>query len=52
MNDKKLPPPPVLPPRYQKVKEDFCLFHKGNLKDEIEEAFKSIQSIRTINYSL
>ena len=35
MNEKKLPPPPVLPPSYQKIKENFCLFHKGNLKDEI-----------------
>jgi hypothetical protein len=37
MNDKKLPPPPVLPPGFQKVKDNFCLFHKGNLKDEVYE---------------
>jgi hypothetical protein len=35
MSDKKIPPPPVLPPSDFKMKEDFCLFHKGEIKGEI-----------------
>ena len=35
MSNKKLPPPPILPPKYEKVEENFCLFHKGDLRGEI-----------------
>ena len=34
MSDKKVPPPPVLPPSI-KIKENFCLFHKGGIADDI-----------------
>ncbi|MFX0174805.1 MAG: hypothetical protein ACFE85_01090 [Candidatus Hodarchaeota archaeon] len=34
MNNKKLPPPPVLPPT-RTISENFCLFHKGTIKGEI-----------------
>ena len=34
MNNKKIPPPPVLPPSI-KVKENFCLLHKGTIEGEI-----------------
>ncbi|MBD3195410.1 MAG: hypothetical protein GF317_10165 [Candidatus Lokiarchaeota archaeon] len=33
MNDKKIPSPPVLPPKI-KIKENFCLFHKGEIEGE------------------
>lgn len=36
MNDKKIPPPPVLPPSIEiKNMVNFCLFHKGPIKGEI-----------------
>ncbi|MCK4687402.1 MAG: hypothetical protein KAT66_04685 [Candidatus Lokiarchaeota archaeon] len=36
MSDKKIPPPPVLPPSIQiKNMDNFCLFHKGHIKGEI-----------------
>ncbi len=31
MNDKNIPPPPVLPPNSFKIKDDYCLFHKGDI---------------------
>ena len=31
MSDKKVPPPPVLPPSVS-LSENFCLFHKGDIK--------------------
>ena len=34
MSDKDIPPPPILPPSF-KIKKDFCLFHKGDLKGDI-----------------
>lgn len=34
MNDKKAPPPPMLPPSF-KMKENFCLLHKGDIQGEI-----------------
>jgi hypothetical protein len=34
MNDKKIPPPPVLPPS-TKFNENFCLLHKGDIEGEI-----------------
>jgi len=34
MSNKNLPPPPVLPPTI-KISEQFCLFHKGNIRGEI-----------------
>jgi len=34
MNEKKEPPPPILPPSIE-IKEDFCLFHKGEIQGEI-----------------
>ncbi|MFX1573209.1 MAG: hypothetical protein ACFFB0_10705 [Promethearchaeota archaeon] len=34
MKDKKVPPPPVLPPSIH-IKENFCLFHKGDIQGEI-----------------
>ncbi len=34
MSEKKIPPPPALPPRIER-KENFCLFHKGDLKGEL-----------------
>lgn len=34
MNDKKVPPPPVLPPSI-KLTENFCLFHKGIIQGDI-----------------
>jgi len=33
MSDKKIPPPPSLPPNLE-IKTDFCLLHKGSLKEE------------------
>ena len=33
MSDKKVPPPPIFPPSV-KVKENFCLFHKGEIEGE------------------
>jgi len=30
MNDKKIPPPPVLPPNID-LKDNYCLFHKGEI---------------------
>jgi len=33
MNNKKLPPPPNLPPNFT-VSEKFCLLHKGELSEE------------------
>ncbi len=33
MNDKNVPPPPVLPPTF-KITEDFCLFHKDTIQGE------------------
>ncbi len=32
MSQKKVPPPPSMPPSV-KVKENFCLLHKGDLKE-------------------
>ncbi|MFW9939616.1 MAG: hypothetical protein ACFFFT_01150 [Candidatus Thorarchaeota archaeon] len=34
MNNKKTPPPPVLPPSI-KIDENFCLLHKGEIQGEI-----------------
>jgi len=34
MSDKKIPPPPVLPPSV-KIKENSCLFHKGDIREEV-----------------
>ena len=34
MNNKKTPPPPVLPPSFN-VKENFCLLHKGTIEGDI-----------------
>ena len=34
MSDKKVPPPPILPPSVT-FNERFCLFHKGDIKGEI-----------------
>ena len=34
MSEKKVPPPPVLPPSIE-ITENFCLFHKGNIKGKI-----------------
>lgn len=34
MNNKKIPPPPVLPPSFN-LKENFCLLHKGPIEGEI-----------------
>lgn len=34
MSDKKVPPPPVLAPSVA-LSENFCLFHKGDIKGEI-----------------
>lgn len=33
MNNKKTPPPPVLPPSFN-VKENFCLLHKGTIEGD------------------
>ncbi|MFX0000212.1 MAG: hypothetical protein ACFE9Q_15350 [Candidatus Hodarchaeota archaeon] len=33
MSDKKIPPPPTLPPSF-KIKDNFCLFHKGEIQGE------------------
>ena len=35
MNDKKQPPPPMLPPNSVKIKQNFCLFHRGDIKGDI-----------------
>ena len=35
MNEKKLPPPPTLPPSRTKREENFCFFHKGTLTSEV-----------------
>jgi hypothetical protein len=34
MNNKKVPPPPVLPPSIS-INENFCLLHKGEIQGEI-----------------
>ena len=34
MSEKNTPPPPVLPPSLPKVKDNFCLFHRGEIKGE------------------
>ena len=34
MNVKKTPPPPSLPPSIE-IKDNFCLFHKGDIRGEI-----------------
>jgi len=34
MSDKKLPPPPALPPSFT-ASSKFCLFHKGDLSEDI-----------------
>ncbi len=34
MNNKKVPPPPVLPPSI-KINENFCLLHKGEIRGKI-----------------
>jgi hypothetical protein len=34
MNIKKIHPPPVLPPNFA-IKENLCLFHKGDIQGEI-----------------
>ena len=34
MSDKKLPPPPVLPLSFT-ASSKFCLFHKGDLSEDI-----------------
>jgi len=34
MNDKKIPPPPTLPPVFN-IDEKYCLFHKGEIQGEI-----------------
>ena len=34
MSDKKLPLPPTFPPSF-KESDNFCLFHKGNLLEDI-----------------
>lgn len=31
MSDKKIPPPPALPPSKTKINRNYCLFHKGNI---------------------
>ncbi len=35
MSDKKIPPPPILPPSDFKLKKNFCLFHKAQIKGDI-----------------
>lgn len=35
MSDKKIPPPPSLPPNTSKIPENFCLFHRGEIKGDI-----------------
>lgn len=34
MSDKKKPPPPSLPPSTSKISENFCLFHKGEIRSD------------------
>ncbi len=34
MSNKKLPPPPALPPSFT-ASSKFCLFHKGDLSEDI-----------------
>lgn len=34
MSEKKTPPPPSLPPSFEK-KENYCLFHKGPLQGDL-----------------
>ena len=34
MSDKKIPPPPILPPSI-KIEDNFCLFHKGDVKGDV-----------------
>ena len=34
MSEKKIPPPPVLPPSINKLKDNICLFHKGEINGE------------------
>jgi len=34
MSDKKVPPPPALPPSF-KMEENFCLFHKGDIQGDM-----------------
>ncbi len=36
MSEKKVPPPPSMPPAF-KVNENFCLLHKGELKGQTYE---------------
>ena len=35
MSNKKKPPPPVLPPKLDKIQENYCLFHRGDIQGEI-----------------
>ena len=35
MSDRKIPPPPSLPPESIKISENFCLFHKGKINGEV-----------------
>jgi len=42
-DEKKLPPPPVMPPSF-KIKKDFCLFHKGPITEEIYKCSNCGQS--------
>ena len=35
MSDKKIPPPPALPPSSAKIGDDYCLFHKGKIMGNI-----------------
>ncbi|MGV9173669.1 MAG: hypothetical protein ACOC44_08120 [Promethearchaeia archaeon] len=37
MSEKKMPPSPTLPPESEKVPDNFCLFHKGEISGEIYE---------------
>ena len=34
MGEKKTPPPPAMPPNFS-LKNDYCLFHKGDLSGDI-----------------
>jgi len=36
MSEKRTPPPPALPPSFS-IKENSCLFHKGEIQGEIYE---------------
>ena len=35
MTDKKNPSPPIMPPSSVKIMENFCLFHRGDIKGDI-----------------